>query len=304
MKTPATLGLLALLVTASLLFATQPGSEEQTVADPVLMQVGTTTIRDSDVRFLMLSRKIPAAQRNAVESRLIEHLVERELVRLDLAEKRVEPDAEQIDERLRRLEAIIRQGESEPEEVFEKLGFSEERLRAEVQLSLAWEAYLDRVVTEETLREHFEANRAELDGTRVRLRQIFRKAQQDSERGEARKLLHAVKKQIESEELTFAEAAAKYSQSPTGKTGGDLGWVSYLGTVPKELTRAAFGLEVGTISEPLSTSFGVHLLKVTAIEPGDFTLEDVRVIVRKRVSDDLWDAMVETGRREVPITKP
>jgi peptidyl-prolyl cis-trans isomerase D len=66
----------------------------------------------------------------------------------------------------------------------------------------------------------------------------------------------------------FAALAKELSaDSGTAEAGGDLGYVER-GTLPKELEVAAFGLKAGEISEPVRTSFGFHIVKLTELKPG------------------------------------
>jgi peptidyl-prolyl cis-trans isomerase C len=60
---------------------------------------------------------------------------------------------------------------------------------------------------------------------------------------------------------SFAEMARKYSQCPSSKSGGDLGWFSKGSMVP-EFEKAAFEGEKGKILGPVKTQFGYHLIKV------------------------------------------
>ena len=60
---------------------------------------------------------------------------------------------------------------------------------------------------------------------------------------------------------SFAEMARKYSQCPSGKSGGDLGWFGKGRMVP-EFEKAAFEGEKGKILGPVKSSFGYHLIKV------------------------------------------
>ena len=70
-----------------------------------------------------------------------------------------------------------------------------------------------------------------------------------------------LKKQIDNKEISFEEAAEKYSKCPSKANGGDLGYFGR-GMMVKEFETAAFDGEVGSVSEPVQTQFGWHLIKV------------------------------------------
>ncbi len=70
-----------------------------------------------------------------------------------------------------------------------------------------------------------------------------------------------LKKQIENGEITFEDAAKKYSKCPSKANGGDLGYFGR-GMMVKEFETAAFDGNVGTVSNPVQTQFGWHLIKV------------------------------------------
>lgn len=61
----------------------------------------------------------------------------------------------------------------------------------------------------------------------------------------------------------FAKMAQQHSICPSGRNGGDLN-VFGRGAMVKPFEDAAFGLEVGYISEPVQTQFGYHLILRTA----------------------------------------
>lgn len=76
---------------------------------------------------------------------------------------------------------------------------------------------------------------------------------------------------------SFAELAREYSDDPgSADTGGDLGLVSR-GMMTGPFEDAVFALGEGEISDPVQTSFGIHLIEVTGIRAGSTrSFEDVR----------------------------
>ncbi|MFP4510279.1 MAG: peptidylprolyl isomerase [Spirochaetaceae bacterium] len=60
----------------------------------------------------------------------------------------------------------------------------------------------------------------------------------------------------------FEELARKHSTCPSKSSGGDLGWFGP-GKMVGEFETACKRLGVGSISDPVRTQFGYHLIKVT-----------------------------------------
>ena len=61
----------------------------------------------------------------------------------------------------------------------------------------------------------------------------------------------------------FADLAARHSQCPSGKKGGDLGEFGQGDMVP-EFDKVVFNEEVGQVHGPIKTQFGYHLLEITS----------------------------------------
>ena len=59
----------------------------------------------------------------------------------------------------------------------------------------------------------------------------------------------------------FSILARRYSQCPSGRNGGELGYFGRGQMVP-EFEKAAFGTPVGQVSAPVQTQFGWHLILI------------------------------------------
>ncbi|MDD3977673.1 MAG: peptidyl-prolyl cis-trans isomerase [Methanomicrobium sp.] len=60
----------------------------------------------------------------------------------------------------------------------------------------------------------------------------------------------------------FEEVAKNFSQCPSGKNGGDLGWFGK-GMMVKEFEDASFKGKEGDVVGPVKTQFGYHIIKIT-----------------------------------------
>jgi len=69
-------------------------------------------------------------------------------------------------------------------------------------------------------------------------------------------------------DLTFEEAAKKYSTCPSNQNGGDLGFFQKGQMVP-EFESVAFDMENDAVSEPVKTQFGYHIIKKTGHKQSD-----------------------------------
>ncbi|KAJ7754997.1 rotamase-domain-containing protein [Mycena maculata] len=79
---------------------------------------------------------------------------------------------------------------------------------------------------------------------------------------EAIEILRGYQAQIGDSAHKFGELASLHSDCSSHDQGGDLGWFGP-GQMQKPFEEAAYGLEVGKISEPISTDSGVHLVMRT-----------------------------------------
>lgn len=134
--------------------------------------------------------------------------------------------------------------------------------------------YARVAVTDEEIDAYLEANPEELSSPqRVRALQILVKTED-----EAKQVLREVQRG-----LAFEDAAMKYSLSPEGRNGGDLGYFSR-GEMPAVFDEACFNLRPGSLSGVVSSDYGFHIFKVVDREEGGVRpMETVREEVEQRL---------------------
>jgi peptidyl-prolyl cis-trans isomerase SurA len=93
------------------------------------------------------------------------------------------------------------------------------------------------------------------------LKLSLRLESQDSVRQAAFDKIRAAKRELDAG-MAFEEAAKKYSESPDGASGGDLGFLAKGSTTELAFEERAFSLPVGRVSEPFETRLGYHIIKV------------------------------------------
>ncbi len=129
-------------------------------------------------------------------------------------------------------------------------------------------------------------------------------------KGDSKKKIEALAKKVRPS--NFAKMANKHSQDPgnalpgatgkLGKKGGALGWFSKGKMVP-EFDKTAFSLKPGTISKPVKTNFGYHLIFVEAKKKeviaslDKFEAKIAKELLQKEKSKELDALVAKTSKR-------
>jgi peptidyl-prolyl cis-trans isomerase SurA len=121
------------------------------------------------------------------------------------------------------------------------------------------------------------------------MRLSLRLAPQDSVRQAAFDKIRAAKREIDAG-LSFEEAAKKYSESPEGASGGDLGFLAKGSTTELAFEERAFSLPIGRASEPFETRLGFHIIKVE--EKKGMSVRIRHILVRCAPTEGQREALV------------
>jgi len=92
----------------------------------------------------------------------------------------------------------------------------------------------------------------------------------------------------------FAEVAKEKSTGPSGPGGGSLGWFGPGMMVPA-FEEAVAGMEAGSVSDPVETQFGWHVIKLNETRTGEApALEDVREELETQVRQTKVQEAIES----------
>ncbi len=294
----------AAVIWAGLVYAqdkVSPGRE-------VVATVGGEPILAADVERVLTKavgdQKVDPALLPVFQAQTLDEVVDRRLVLAYARRTNTGPRQAQIDAALAELTArITAQGRSLEEYLREK-ALTEADLRRQVTWDLAWGRYRARYVTEERLASHFQEHRRQFDGTEVSVSHILLQPEAKQVAREIEELIErarTIRAEIVSGKVSFEDAARVHSGGPSGKQGGKLGWIGRRGPMVESFSQAAFALEPGELSEPVTTRFGVHLIRCDEIKPGTKQLSEVREQVEDAVARELMEKLVGFEKRHTRV---
>lgn len=128
---------------------------------------------------------------------------------------------------------------------------------------------VDTALDDARLRQMFER---EGTGTTIKARHVLLRLPGDAtpaQRDSVTKLAQGIRDRARKGE-DFAALARQYSQEPGAQqSGGDLGYFGR-GQMVAPFEQAAFAMNVGDVSDPVETPFGLHIIKVEDKKAADF----------------------------------
>jgi peptidyl-prolyl cis-trans isomerase C len=253
-------------------------SQTDNTPDATVVIVNDIPITEADValevkRILFqakaMRQPIDESMMGSMRDKVIDSLINRELLYRQSKAKGITTDAEEIDTSIDEIKQRLEAGQSF-ESLLVEMGIAIETMRTQVgqanaiQKLLEVTVYPKAMVSEKESRIFFENNPQyfqkpeEVKASHI-LIQVTPDAG-DEEKLAAREKIEDVQKKIEAGD-DFANLARQYSEGPSNVSGGDLGYFDRKKMV-KRFSDAAFALKPGEVSDIVETRFGFHLIKV------------------------------------------
>ena len=213
---------------------------------------------------------IPEKNLRTIRRAVLQTLIDDTLVRQYADGENFRASQEEIEQFIEAWESQFPE-EEEMEERSELQGLSPEKRRELLGKIWSRKKWLEQRiepgvdVTDEEVREWFDANRDDGDGftepEKVHARHIFLSTVQQNDESKEESI-REIFVELEKGETTFEELAKKHSEDERTKAwGGDLNWFAQ-DRVPSDFGEMVFRLEPGEVSEPFQTSIGWHIVKV------------------------------------------
>lgn len=233
-----------------------------------------------------------AAVRKQFGAQAEKRLIDQKLLEQAADAEGIVASEEKVAAQWKAIEARIPAG-TDKAAFLESKGFTLEEADARIRLGVRLEALLEKhtasaAVSDEDVRKHFDDNPLQFQTPeQVHARHILIKVPQgasDEERAAAKKQIEGFRAEVvEKGNGHFQELAKQHSACPSGRQGGSLGFFGRGQMVP-EFDKVAFDLPAGSLSEPVLTQVGWHILLVEEKrEAGTREFEDVKAQLKHRL---------------------
>jgi parvulin-like peptidyl-prolyl isomerase len=247
------------------------------------------------------------AQKKEAMATATNMLIEDVLMRQYLRKNAPAVPAAEIDKELKDLIADLAQ-QKPPQTLADFLkdtGQTEQQLRNDMSARLQWKAFMNPRLSDQTVKQYYDANKVFFDKVLVRASHILLSVKATASQADkqmAYNRIVAIRQEIMSGKIQFADAAAKYSDCPSKKNGGDIGLFPYKFAVLEPFARAAFSMKIGDTSDIVVTDFGYHIIKVTDRtngQPSDF--EKIKNEVKEIYAQEIYQLIITDQRRTAKI---
>lgn len=251
--------------------ATVNGTEimEQTVTDQIQQIREQSGLEDEDQWGLFLAQNDMTP--SSVREQIINTLTEQELIAQGATDLGITVEDSEVDEYIDSMKANYTDDEAW-KTALEQAGFTEDSYRETIRESLVEQKVGDYFQDQSEASDEDYVTAAQTyapyyDGSKRSSHILFsvEDTTDDAAIADATAQAQEVLGQINAGTLDFADAARQYSgDTGSAENGGDVGWDT-LNSFVTEYTDALAELELGQVSEPVISQYGVHLIKVTDV---------------------------------------
>jgi parvulin-like peptidyl-prolyl isomerase len=260
--------------------------------DQVAATVNGEKILVGDVKRLLDPQPYPVTlteeQKKQMRQAALDVLIEEMLLRQYLAKNCKEVTKAEFDKEVEVLNSELKKLTKTLDMYLRENRQTQEQLSRDIVAHIQWRSLLARFCPDDKAKAYYDANKLFFDKVFVQASHIMIELDSKAtkaDRDKAEQTLRVLRQQILSGKMKFEDAVVQYSQCPTKKNKerpGDIGKFPYKLVVAPEISRAAFALKKGDLSDVVQSPRGLHLLLITDRTAGEpSTFESVKDAVRQ-----------------------
>ncbi len=246
------------------------------------------------------------AQYDQLKASIVNYLVQNEVIKQQAADMNVSVTQKQLDERIKQVTQQVG-GQKKLDALLKKQGVTMEQLNTQLEAQMLQDAVRTKVgdnakVTEEQIKAYYNDPKNKQQFVvpdSIEARHVLVKTKAEAEK--VQKLLAA-----DNSDANWNKVAKQYSIDPGSKDkGGSLGSFPKGRMVP-EFEKVAFSIKPGTVSAPVKSQFGWHVIEVTKKTPGSSkTFEEAKPMIDQSLKSQLqakaWETWLADAEKKADI---
>ncbi|MEM6781444.1 MAG: peptidylprolyl isomerase [Pseudomonadota bacterium] len=263
--------LLSVFILMLCVLAVPPALAERSMR--IAAVVNADAITESDVedrlRLILASSGLPNTKeiRDKALPQVINSLIEEMLMLQEAKRNEIEVSKEELDAGF----AEIAQQNNMPAEQFEEMmsrgSIPKKTLMQQIEAQLSWTKIVQSVlrprvnVKDTDVDVRLERLKNNIGRTEYLVSEIFLPIDKAEDESDARKLANQLVQELNAQKAPFSGVARQFSKAAGAEKGGSLGWVQK-GQLADELDDSLGNMSVGSISNPIRTTAGLHILNL------------------------------------------
>lgn len=224
-----------------------------------------------------------------IKKNVLKNMIDRELLYQDSSKKGFKVEEKEVEEQFTGFKKRFPE-EKQYQDALKKMGITEQAIKKQIKEQLTIQQLVeehiskDIKVSDDDAKKYYDSNPQYFKKPeQVKASHILIKADpkaDEATKAAARKKLEDVQKKLK-EGGDFAALAKEFSEGPSNKKGGDLGFFGK-GQMVKPFEEAAFKAKAGEITDIVETQFGYHIIKVFEKKPESTTpYEEVKTKIEQ-----------------------
>jgi len=211
-------------------------------------------------------------------------LIENTLIKQQAKKMKIDVSDREVREVVENIKKQHLITEEELKEQLKKENLSYDEFLKGIRITLLRNKVLARVITpevnltEKALKDYYDSHFDEFTEEELHLQQIFISGLREDSKERADFVYDSLSKGI-----PFEELAKQYSDDPSGKYGGDVGYVKKEELIP-EIREAIKDLREGSYARTIQSRYGFHILKLVNRKKGDIIpFEKAKEDIKRRL---------------------